>query len=80
MIDRIPISRRRFVQGAAAGAAALSLPRAARSQDGKILRIRAVRDLQILDPGWMIGGLEIDLQYATQGALAVFAEKDGQLG
>ena len=75
-----PFSRRGFLQGSLAVTAAASLgARAAVSQDGKILRIRAVRDLQVLDPGWMVGGLEIDLQYATQGALAVFAEKDGQL-
>jgi peptide/nickel transport system substrate-binding protein len=45
-----------------------------------VLRIRSERDLQVLDPGWMIGGMEIDLQYACRGSLAVYSLEGGQLG
>lgn len=76
----IPFSRRRMLQGALAGAVVASMPRLARAQQGGILKIRADRDLQVLDPGWMIGGLEIDLQYACLPSLAVYSLKDGNLG
>jgi peptide/nickel transport system substrate-binding protein len=65
------LTRRRLMQGAGAVAIAVSLPRLARAQAGEVLRIRSERDLQVLDPGWMIGGMEIDLQYACLGSLAV---------
>jgi peptide/nickel transport system substrate-binding protein len=75
-------NRRSFIKNVAAGGVvASSLPRLARAQQGgEALRIRSERDLQVLDPGWMIGGMEIDLQYACLGSLAVYSFKDGQLG
>ncbi len=80
-IDSFFLSRRRFLQGTMAGAAIVSMPRLARAQEaGTPLRMRRERDLQVLDPGWMIGGMEIDLQYACLGALTVYSLKDGQLG
>src|SRR5687767_15819176 len=77
---KIGLSRRRLLQGAVTSAAVFSLPRLARAQDGGVLRIRSERDLQVLDPGWMIGGMEIDLQYACLGSLAVYSLEGGQLG
>jgi peptide/nickel transport system substrate-binding protein len=76
----ISLSRRLLIRSALGGAAVASLPRIARAQQGGVLRIRSERDLQILDPGWMIGGLEIDLQYACLASLAAYSLKDGQLG
>ena len=74
------LTRRRFVQGAASVVLVASAPRLARAQAGGVLKIRSERDLQVLDPGWMIGGMEIDLQYACLGSLAVYSLKGGQLG
>jgi len=74
------LTRRRLMQAAGAGALAISLPRLANAQKGGILRIRFGRDLQVLDPGWMIGGMEIDLQYACLASLAVYSLEGGQLG
>ena len=74
------ISRRLMLQGALAGAVVVSVPRLARAQRGGVLKIRSNRDLQVLDPGWMIGGMEIDLQYACLPSLTVYSLKDGQLG
>jgi peptide/nickel transport system substrate-binding protein len=74
------LSRRRLLQGALTGAAVFSISRLVRAQQGGVLRIRSVRDLQVLDPGWMIGGMEIDLQYACLASLAVYSIKDGKLG
>src|SRR5690606_29895464 len=51
---------------------ATSLPRGGWAQDGSVLKLRSWQDLQVLDPGWMIGGVEIDLQYACLGSLAVY--------
>jgi peptide/nickel transport system substrate-binding protein len=76
----VPFSRRLLIRSALAGAAAASLPRFAVAQQGNVLRVRSDRDLQILDPGWMIGGMEIDLQYTCLASLAVYSLKDGQLG
>jgi peptide/nickel transport system substrate-binding protein len=75
-----PFSRRLLLRGALTGAMVASMPRILRAQQGSLLRIRSNRDLQILDPGWMIGGMEIDLQYACLASLAVYSLKDGQLG
>ena len=60
------LSRRRFLStaGGVAGAAAsgaLGLPRLARAQNGP-LNIRARRDISSLDPGYMVGGSEIDVE------------------
>jgi peptide/nickel transport system substrate-binding protein len=76
----ISLSRRHLMRSALIGAVVVSLPRLARAQGGGVLRIRSERDLQVLDPGWMIGGMEIDLQYACLGSLTVYSLKDGQLG
>src|SRR5690348_129340 len=75
-----PLTRRQLMQGATAGVMIASLPRALKAQQGGILRVRSNRDLQVLDPGWMIGGMEIDLQYTCLPSLTVYSLKDGKLG
>lgn len=69
-------TRRGFLQGSLALSAIGAGSRLAWSQDGKILNLRSRRDLQVLDPGWMIGDMEIDLDYACLGSLAVYS-RDG---
>lgn len=56
------------------GTAAFS--RMALSQDGKVLKIRYNRDIQCIDPGYMIGGIDITLQTACLGNLANYAPGD----
>jgi peptide/nickel transport system substrate-binding protein len=75
-----PLTRRQLMQGATAGVMIASLPRVLKAQQGGILRVRSNRDLQVLDPGWMIGGMEIDLQYTCLPSLTVYSLKDGKLG
>ena len=59
---------RRFVLGsAAAGAAAMAMPRFAVSQDGRILRVRAYSDIQVLDPVHQLSEPEEDI------VMAIFA-------
>jgi peptide/nickel transport system substrate-binding protein len=72
MIGGTRLTRRAFLWAGGAAVAAAGLPKGSWAQDGKVLKLRALQDLQVLDPGWMIGGIEIDLQYACLGALAVF--------
>src|SRR5262249_51731700 len=72
-----PFSRRRFVEGSAAVAAGAALhPRLGWSADNKVVKIRLNQDLQVLDPGSMIGGIEIDLQFSCLGSLTVFKQGD----
>jgi peptide/nickel transport system substrate-binding protein len=69
----VRLHRRSFLQVTAALAAAAALrPGRGWSQDGKVLKIRSNRDIQVLDPGFMIGGTEIDLQEACLGSLVTF--------
>ena len=69
----IDLNRRRFLQVTGLGSVLAGLmPVRLASADGKPLYLRSRRDIAILDPGWMIGGTEIDLQYACLGSLAVF--------
>jgi peptide/nickel transport system substrate-binding protein len=69
----IDIDRRRFLEltGLSAILAGLA-PAGLSAAETKVLRLRNRRDLQVLDPGWMIGGIEIDLQYACLASLAVY--------
>ena len=71
------LSRRRFLQSAALATAGAAVgPRIAGSAENKVLRIRAYRDIKILDPGYMIGGREITLQYACLAQLANYSPGD----
>ena len=72
MIGGTEFTRRGFLWAGGLAAAAAGLPKGAWSQDGGMLKIRAWQDIQVIDPGWMIGGPEIDLQYACLGSLAIY--------
>ena len=64
------LTRRRFVEGLAAMAAASGgASRMSFSADGRVLRVRIPRDLQVIDPGYMVGGVESVLQYSCLGQL-----------
>ena len=41
------------------------------AQEGDVLKVRMEADIQILDPGYMIGGAETSVQYACLPRLAV---------
>jgi peptide/nickel transport system substrate-binding protein len=67
------ISRRSLVLTSAAIAAVTTLGldgRRASAQGTKLVRIRADIDIKVLDPGYMIGGFEIPVAYATLPRLA----------
>lgn len=78
-MNHFTFTRRRFLQGSLILGAATAGARVAWSQGDGILRLRSRRDIQTLDPGWMIGDMEIDLQYACLGSLAVFSRTGGEL-
>ena len=40
------------------------------AQGEKVLNVRLIRDIQILDPGYMIGGAEVTTQFAVMPRLA----------
>ncbi len=71
-MTRTIVSRRRFIGGTAALAAgaALGAPRLVRGQDKKTVKVRIVRDIQVLDPGYMVGGSETTTLIATMPRLA----------
>lgn len=65
------LSRRELVCGSLAAAATIGLgSHTAWSADQRVLRLRSNRDIQILDPGWCIGGTENDLQLNCLPTLA----------
>jgi peptide/nickel transport system substrate-binding protein len=71
------ISRRSLVLTSAAIAAVTTLGldgRSASAQGTKLVRIRADIDIKVLDPGYMIGGFEIPVAYATLPRLAIPAK------
>ena len=71
------ISRRHLVISAAglAAVAALGLDgRRAQAAGAKLVRVRADIDIKVLDPGYMIGAMEIPIAYATLPRLAVAAK------
>ncbi len=68
------IGRRKFVASAATVSAAIALgikPRNILAQEGDILKVRMEADIQVLDPGYMIGGAETTIQFGTMPRLAV---------
>jgi peptide/nickel transport system substrate-binding protein len=76
-MSQFKISRREFAVGSTAVAtvAALGLDtRPAQAQDQKVIRVRADIDIKVLDPGYMIGGMEIPVAYATLPRLAISAK------
>jgi len=61
-VNRSGISRRSFLAAAGAfGAASMAVPRAALSQDGKVLTVRSYSDLQVLDPAFRLSLPEDDI-------------------
>ncbi|MEQ8369694.1 MAG: ABC transporter substrate-binding protein, partial [Alphaproteobacteria bacterium] len=78
------VSRRGFVAGtAAAGAAAavvsatgLKAGTALAAQTDKTVTVRLARDIQVLDPGYMVGGAEQITQWAVLPRLALMRAGD----
>ena len=71
-MTRPELSRRHFL-GTTSGLAASTLvgshARRALAQDQRVLNARFDRDISILDPGYMVGGAEIDVQNAVMPRL-----------
>jgi peptide/nickel transport system substrate-binding protein len=68
------IGRRRLVSSAATASAAFALgikPESILAQEGDILKVRMAGDIQVLDPGYMTGGAEATIQFATLPRLAI---------
>ncbi|QEX14994.1 ABC transporter substrate-binding protein [Hypericibacter terrae] len=68
------VSRRAVLQSAAAVAAVTTLgikPEHVLGAEGDVLKVRMVGDMQVLDPGYMIGGVETSALYACMPRLAV---------
>jgi peptide/nickel transport system substrate-binding protein len=73
-MNKMALSRRGVLQSAAALAAITALgikPEDVLGAEGDILRVRAVGDIQVLDPGYMIGGAETSILFACMPRLAV---------
>lgn len=73
-----PISRRGFMGGVAGFAAISSSIEIVHAQGKRILKARAWRDIGTLDPGFMTGGVEIEVQFATMPRLA-HIDKEGDI-
>ena len=74
------IGRRKFVASAATVSAAIALgikPGNILAQEGEILKVRMEGDIQVLDPGYMIGGAETTVQFATLPRLAIPVQDAG---
>jgi len=71
MSKRTQLTRRNFIWVGTAFAAATQFPNLAWSVEGDILKIRSYRDIQVLDPAFMLGSVEIEVQYACLASLAV---------
>src|SRR5262249_46530720 len=78
------ISRRGLLRsaGAVAAAAALGIkPENLLAADEGVLKVRMVGDMQILDPGYLIGGVEESVLYGCMPRLAEpVTEADGTWG
>ena len=83
-MTKYQIGRRKFVASAATVSAAIALgikPGNILAQEGEILKVRMEGDIQVLDPGYMIGGAETTVQFATLPRLAVpVQDKSGTWG
>ncbi len=75
-------SRRQFLATTAiAGATGLFGLRPARGRAAtKLVRVRIDRDIGVLDPGYMVGGSEIEVQKAVLPVLVDYTYRDGELG
>jgi peptide/nickel transport system substrate-binding protein len=72
-MSEFEVSRRQFVASSAimSTLATLGINPVAAWAEGDVLKVRMVEDIQVLDPGYMIGGAETTIQYATLPRLAV---------
>ena len=78
-MSKIEVTRRGVLQSAAAVAALAALgikPEQVLAADDGTLRVRMAQDIQILDPGYMIGGAETTILYACMPRLAVPVKAD----
>lgn len=76
LVANTNITRRFLMQLALAAGGTAAFPSMSLSQDGKTLRVRTNRDIQVLDPGWMVGGIEIWTQVACLTQLANYEPGD----
>ena len=78
------LNRRDVLKGSAllSAIAALGIkPGQVLAQEGDVLKCRMEADIQVLDPGYMIGGAETSVQYACLPRLAIpMKQADGQWG
>ena len=76
------LSRRHFLGTASGLAAALAgaRPRLSLAQDSRVLNARMQRDITILDPAYMVGGTEVDVQNSVMPSLADYSFEGGRLG
>lgn len=72
MNNRYKLTRRHALQATGALTGATILPGVAVSQDGRTLRLRVERDIQILDPAFQVGGVEETVLDATLVTLTSF--------
>jgi ABC-type oligopeptide transport system substrate-binding subunit len=75
-------TRRQFLTTmACAGAYSLFSPMASvvRAQGKQVLKVRNDRDIQILDPATMVGGGEIEVQFAVLPRLVEFDYSQGKV-
>ena len=83
-MSEFQVSRRQFVASSAimSTLATLGINPAAAWAEGDVLKIRMVEDIQVLDPGYMIGGAETTIHYADAAAPggAASATPTGDLG
>jgi len=73
------ITRRTLLASSVAVAAVAGLDLASirvKAAGNKVVRVRGDVDIQVLDPGYMVGGMEIPVDYATLPRLAI-AKKNG---
>jgi peptide/nickel transport system substrate-binding protein len=72
MLGGTELTRRGFIWAGTLLAASMQFPGRALSAGGDTLKLRSLRDIQVLDPAFMIGATEIDIQHACLGSLAIF--------
>jgi peptide/nickel transport system substrate-binding protein len=78
-MSKLEVTRRgvRRVRAAMATIAALGIkPGQVLAADEGVLKVRMAQDIQILDPGYMIGGAETTILYACMPRLAVPVKGD----
>jgi len=82
-MTRFTITRRGLLGSAGAIAAVSALgikPEQVLAAEGGTLKVRMVADIQVLDPGYMIGGAETSTLFACMPRLAVPVLENGTWG